>query len=47
MFVDQLSCSGEESVLLDCQARPLGLAECGSTDVAGVHCTGMHCCYVS
>ena len=46
MFVDQLSCSGDESALLDCHARPLGLAECGSTDVAGVQCTGVCCYYV-
>ena len=40
VFLDQLSCSGTESVLLDCRARPLGLAECNTDDVAGVQCTG-------
>ena len=43
MFLDQLSCNGEEPALLDCRARPLGLAECDSTEVAGVQCTGMYC----
>ena len=28
VFLDQLSCSGTESVLLDCQGRLLDLAEC-------------------
>ena len=40
VFLDQLSCSGTESVLLDCRARLLGLAECNADDVAGVQCTG-------
>ena len=40
VFLDQLSCSGTESVLLDCRARPLGLAECNTDDVAGVQCKG-------
>ena len=40
VFLDQLSCSGTESVLLDCRARPLGLAECNSDNVAGVQCRG-------
>ena len=40
VFLDQLSCSGTESALLDCRARPLGLAECNTDQVAGVQCTG-------
>ena len=43
-FVDQLSCSGQESSLLDCRARPLGLAECDADEIAGVQCTGR--CYL-
>ena len=31
MFLDQLSCTGKESFLLDCRARPHGLAECDIT----------------
>ena len=42
VFLDQLSCVGTESALLDCQARPLGLAECDADDVAGVQCTGRY-----
>ena len=41
-FVDQLSCSGQESSLLDCRARPLGLAKCDADGVAGVQCKGGH-----
>ena len=40
VFLDELSCSGTESALLDCRARPLGLAECNTDQVAGVQCTG-------
>ena len=40
VFLDQLSCSGTESVLLDCRGHPLGLAECNNDEVAGVQCTG-------
>ena len=40
VFLDQLSCSGTESVLLDCRGRPLGLAECNNNQVAGVQCAG-------
>ena len=40
MFIDQLSCSGKESSLLNCRARPLGLADCSDAEAAGVHCTG-------
>ena len=42
VFLDQLSCTGQESALLQCQSRPLGIAECDPSDVAGVQCVGMH-----
>ena len=42
ILIDQLSCAGLESALLDCPARPLGLAECNIDDIAGVQCTGWY-----
>ena len=40
MFLDQLSCTGKELAILNCRARPSGLAACDTTNAAGVHCTG-------
>ena len=41
VFLDQLNCNGEESAILNCHySRPLGLAECDTSDVAGVQCKG-------
>ena len=40
VFLDQLSCTGQESALLECQSRPLGIAECDASGVAGVQCIG-------
>ena len=45
VFLDQLSCSGTESVLLDCRGRPLGLAQCNTDELAGVQCTGEYWIY--
>ena len=41
MYLDQLSCTGKELSLLDCRARPVGLAECDNAKAAGIHCTGI------
>ena len=41
-----MTCSGTESVLLDCRGRPLGLAECNHDQIAGVQCGGeLSSCY--
>ena len=42
VFLDRLSCTGQESFLLDCRGLPLGLAECDVIEVAGVQCTGTY-----
>ena len=41
VFLDELSCTGQESFLLDCRANPVGIAKCEFTEVAGVHCLGI------
>ena len=40
VFLDQLSCTGQESALFKCRSRPYGIAECVASNVAGVQCIG-------
>ena len=44
VFLDQLSCTGQESALLECRSRPYGISECDASDVAGAQCVGMCIC---
>ena len=37
-FLDDVMCNGAETSLFDCQHRPWGKHDCGSTEVAGVTC---------
>ena len=46
MFLDQLSCTGKESAILECRGYTVGLAKCNSAAATGVHCTGKDGCYV-
>ena len=39
IWLDDVSCSGIESSLLDCANRGIGVHNCGHYDDAGVECT--------
>ncbi len=42
IFLDKLTCSGQESMLLDCDTRtPRGVHSCDHSQDAGVKCIGM------
>ena len=38
IFLDDVSCSGAESRLIDCSHPPVGVENCGHDEDAGVHC---------
>lgn len=40
IFLDELSCSGEEKSLLNCTTRPIGLHHCDHSMDVGVRCQG-------
>ena len=43
IFLDQVDCSGFESMLTQCPANPIGIHDCSHSEDAGVQCalTGM------
>ena len=41
IFMDELSCEGEEDKLLECPSAPLGLHSCTHDQDAAVRCVGM------
>ena len=42
IFLDDVTCNGFESQLIDCAHRPLGQHNCRHSDDAGVVCLGRH-----
>ncbi len=41
IFLDDVSCSGSESMLINCPHRGIGVHNCDHSDDAGVACVGM------
>ena len=39
IWLDNIACRGNETRLIDCPARPLGIHDCGHIEDAGVSCT--------
>ena len=46
ILLDNVECTGEESQLINCQANPIGVHNCGHGEDAGVRCLGINYVYV-
>ncbi len=40
VFLNNVSCNGTESKLIDCSHHGIGVLECSHSHLAGVRCTG-------
>ena len=40
VWLDDVSCTGEETTLVSCSANPIGSHNCGHSEDAGVRCRG-------
>ena len=43
IWMDEVDCRGNESMLIECAANPLGTHDCGHTEDAGVRCEPVNC----
>ena len=41
IFLDELTCRGEEASLLQCISNPIGVHNCDHSEDAGVRCEGV------
>ena len=41
IYLDQVSCTGREEMLGDCNANPIGVHDCSHFEDAGVGCQGV------
>ena len=44
ILLDELSCAGSESSLLECGHNPVGVHDCSHSEDAGVRCGGVCVC---
>ena len=42
IYLDQVGCTGSETMLGDCTSNPIGVHDCSHIEDAGVACQGLH-----